>query len=522
MKKLFIMILAIILILNSFYIYADSEITLYLDGEKIDCDPAPVIVNNRTMIPVRAVYEKMGAKVSWDDETRTVTVTYKDIKIEMKIGSDVATVNGIGMKLDSPAIIKNDRTMIPLRFVGEAVGSYVLWEDKTRSVHITSPEEVPLVIIENVVFRKKADHDSLTMTSSGKAAVSIMKLKEPDRLVFDIQNSSLAVKNASYEGGAVSVLRYGGHDNFVRIVAENPKTPRYIFTDVNGVTELKLYGEKGNFDYLGMSEYRLIFKEGSYISYKEKSGMKLKFTSNEKLIDEVYKIGDALIDTVTTENGEITVSLKKAADFTITENTVVFSVKEEVKNEVDNETGIVVLDAGHGGKDPGSLGYDEDGKTILATEKDMNLTITLMVYEMLMNQGVNVILTRKDDTYIGLVERAEIANKHKAELFVSIHNNSIPDPEYKGSMVLYSLKSKGGRTLASNILKEMTKSAKTENKGLRDGTNMAVIRNTAMPAVIVECGCLTNAEELENLMDIDFLYSLAEGITEGILLTLES
>ena len=225
---------------------------------------------------------------------------------------------------------------------------------------------------------------------------------------------------------------------------------------------------------------------------------------------------------MTTENGEITVSLKKAADFTITENTVVFSVKEEVKNEVDNETGIVVLDAGHGGKDPGSLGYDEDGKTILATEKDMNLTITLMVYEMLMNQGVNVILTRKDDTYIGLVERAEIANKHKAELFVSIHNNSIPDPEYKGSMVLYSLKSKGGRTLASNILKEMTKSAKTENKGLRDGTNMAVIRNTAMPAVIVECGCLTNAEELENLMDIDFLYSLAEGITEGILLTLES
>lgn len=522
MKKILILITAVILFFNTCSVYAEGGITLYLDGEKVSCDPAPEIINNRTMIPVRAVYEKMGAKVLWDEKTRTVSVSYKEIKIEMKIGSDVATVNGMGMKLDAPAIIKNDRTMIPLRFIGEAVGSNVLWEDKTRSVYITSPEEVPPVIIEDVNFSKKDGYDSLTMTSSGKAAVSIMRLKEPERIVFDIQNASLAVKNASYTGSAVSEVRYGGHDNFVRIVAENPNTPRYILTDTGGFTELKLFKEKGNFDYIGMSEHRLVFKEGSYVSYKEKNGNVLRFSSNTELEDESLKINDELIDTVTVKGGIIDISLKKSADFTVTENNVVFTVNEEVKHEIINETGIVVLDAGHGGKDPGTLGFDKDGKTVLANEKDMNLTLTLMVYEMLAAQGVKVVLTRKDDTYLGLLERAEYANKHNAELFVSIHNNSIPDPEYKGSMVLYSLKSKGGKVLASNILREMTKSANTENKGLRDGTNMAVIRNTAMPAVIVECGCLTNAGELENLMDIDFLYSLAEGIAEGILITLES
>jgi len=414
-----------------------------------------------------------------------------------------------------------DRTMIPLRFIGEAIGSDVSWDDKTRSVYITTPEDVPPAIIENVTFRKENKYDYLSMTSSGKTAVRTMTLKEPERMVFDIQNASLAVKNAEYTGGSVSKVRYGDHQNFVRIVAENDTLPRYILTETNGFIELKLYKEQGNFDYIGLSGYRIDFKEGTNIKYKSKSGNNLIFESDIPLEEETVSIGDGLIDKVSITGKNVTVTLNKNAEFTANKNSVLFTVKETAKTEVDNNTGIIVLDAGHGGRDPGSLGYAEDGKTILATEKDMNLTLTLMVYEMLMNQNVKVVMTRSDDTYIGLSERAEMANKCNAELFVSIHNNSIPNPEYKGSMVLYSIGSEEGKKLASNILKEMTLSAGTEDKGLRDGTNMAVIRGTAMPAVIVECGCLTNSEELENLMDIDFLYNLAEGIAEGILKTLD-
>ncbi|MDO5479530.1 MAG: N-acetylmuramoyl-L-alanine amidase, partial [Clostridia bacterium] len=250
-------------------------------------------------------------------------------------------------------------------------------------------------------------------------------------------------------------------------------------------------------------------------------GTRLTFSSSVKLEDERCEIDDELIDKVDISGYKITIKLKKSAEFTVTGNTLVFSVPEDVKKEVVNETGIVVLDAGHGGSDPGAIGYAANGKTILAKEKDINLKITLMVYEMLKKKGVKVMLTRGTDVYVGLRDRADFANEHNAELFVSIHNNSIPNPDYKGSMVLYSLGSRGGKKLATNILEEMTDAAGTENKGLRDGTNMAVIRNTVMPAVIVECGCLTNADELENLMDTDFLHEIAEGITEGIIITLK-
>ena len=87
-------------------------------------------------------------------------------------------------------------------------------------------------------------------------------------------------------------------------------------------------------------------------------------------------------------------------------------------------------------------------------------------------------------------------------------------------MVLYSLKSSGGKRLASNILEAVVTSAGTINHGLRNGTNMAVIKRTIMPAVIVECGCLSNREELENLMDDAFLSDVAEGIAAGIIKTL--
>ncbi len=522
MKKILALTLAIIFVFMNMVAYADNDIILYLDGNIVETNPKPLILNNRTMIPARAVFEEMGAKVTWDAAKRSVGVTYKDITIEMKIDSDVAQVNGMGVRLDSPAVIVNDRTMIPLRFIGEAIGSQVSWDDKTRSVYISSPEDVPPAIIENVTFRKEKGYDFLTMTSSGKTALRTMTLKEPTRMVFDIQNASLAVKNANYEGGEVSKIRYGDHQNFVRIVAENETLPRYIITEDSGLIKFKIYGEKGNFDYIGLSGYRMDFKEGTSIKYVSGSGNAKVFESSVALEDETVSIGDELIDNVVISGKKITINLKKNAEFTVNAQSVSFTVKETIKTEVISNSGIVVLDAGHGGRDPGSLGYAEDGKTILASEKDMNLTLTLLVFEMLASQNVKVVMTRSDDTYLGLSERAEIANKCNAELFVSIHNNSIPNPDYKGSMVLYSLGSKEGKKLASNILKEMTLSAGTEDKGLRDGTNMAVIRGTAMPAVIVEGGCLTNAEELENLMDIDFLYRMAEGIAEGILKTLES
>lgn len=106
-------------------------------GEKKSNDVAPVIKNERTMLPARFVAEALGAKVDWDGEAKTVTITKDKTVIVITIDSDKATVNGKEVKLDSPAFIENSRTYTPIRFIAEALGATVEWNEKTEEVTIT-------------------------------------------------------------------------------------------------------------------------------------------------------------------------------------------------------------------------------------------------------------------------------------------------------------------------------------------------------------------------------------------------
>lgn len=111
---------------------AEKPITVMLLGNKLSFDTEPVIINDRTMVPMRAVFEGLGMTVSWDDITRRVTATGGGKEIVLTVGSENALVNGEGVDLDSPPIIIEGRTLVPLRFIGEASGLRVFWS--------TSPE----------------------------------------------------------------------------------------------------------------------------------------------------------------------------------------------------------------------------------------------------------------------------------------------------------------------------------------------------------------------------------------------
>src|SRR5699024_5566355 len=94
------------------------------------------IVSDRTMVPLRFFFEKLGADVGWDDATRKITVEKGDTLIEMQIDSLTAYVDGAESMLDAAPYIKNDRTMIPLRFLSENLGFSVGWDQDTYSAYI--------------------------------------------------------------------------------------------------------------------------------------------------------------------------------------------------------------------------------------------------------------------------------------------------------------------------------------------------------------------------------------------------
>lgn len=116
-----------------------GEITVFVDGRQVNFpDAKPYIKNGRTLVPVRFVSEEMGAKVTWDNRNREVLIEKNGKKILLKIASKNVYVNGVKKVIDVPAELKNGRTMVPLRFINEAFGANVYWDDEEKKVIITT------------------------------------------------------------------------------------------------------------------------------------------------------------------------------------------------------------------------------------------------------------------------------------------------------------------------------------------------------------------------------------------------
>jgi hypothetical protein len=113
-----------------------DPIKILVDGEEVTFDQPPVVTDGRTLVPVRGVFEKLGASVVWDGKTQSVKAIRKDKYITIKIGDTSPTVNGEAMTLDVPAQIINNRTLVPLRFISESLGADVVWDGKERTVNV--------------------------------------------------------------------------------------------------------------------------------------------------------------------------------------------------------------------------------------------------------------------------------------------------------------------------------------------------------------------------------------------------
>jgi hypothetical protein len=113
------------------------KIFVYFNGERLYFDQEPVIINGRAMVPLRTVFEKLGADVSWDDETGQVIAKTEDREVSVTIGSDIMLIDRKDtVKLDAAPVIRNGRTLLPLRAMSEAFGLTVGWNDPNRVITI--------------------------------------------------------------------------------------------------------------------------------------------------------------------------------------------------------------------------------------------------------------------------------------------------------------------------------------------------------------------------------------------------
>jgi hypothetical protein len=109
-----------------------------LNGSPLEFDVPPQIINERTLVPMRAIFEALGAAVAWDGDTRTVTAEGADTNVQMTIDSNEMYVNSEKITLDVPPVIIDERTLVPARAVAESFGCDVAWDSDTRTVIISS------------------------------------------------------------------------------------------------------------------------------------------------------------------------------------------------------------------------------------------------------------------------------------------------------------------------------------------------------------------------------------------------
>ena len=258
-KFLFVFILLILIMSTAFagsitsirydgtdHKYTARDVTLVLNGDLFtpkEGQMPPIILNSRTLVPVREVFEYLGGEVDWDNNERRVDVTFGDKKISLWIDNKDAKVSGNNISLDVPAKIVNNKTMVPVRFISEQGGLEVEWDADNYKVSIHYKK----ADITNVGLTTINGINCMVITASspitGYKYTSLPKDDKNDyRIFIDIENCTFKfnTSNEKFNGGMLKAIRFGNQGNDVnRIVLDLADEVDYVVA--MSKDRLKLY-----------------------------------------------------------------------------------------------------------------------------------------------------------------------------------------------------------------------------------------------------------------------------------------
>lgn len=136
MKKIICLLLCLVTVFSFATCFAEDDVKVIVNGKEVVFDQKPIIDNNRTLVPLRAIFEALGASVGWDNDTNSVIATKDDTVIFMQIGHNKLFKNNEAIELDVPPKLVNDRTLVPVRAIAESFNLNVSWDDATQTVTI--------------------------------------------------------------------------------------------------------------------------------------------------------------------------------------------------------------------------------------------------------------------------------------------------------------------------------------------------------------------------------------------------
>lgn len=525
-------------------------VKVQVDGWEITFDAPPVIENGRTLVPFRAIAEALGARVNWEEKSKTVTMIKGNVTVKLVIGDTTALKNTEKITLEAPAKIINNRTMVPLRFVSEALGANVQWDPASRLIGISKPAEPPpwreLVVqgdMVNIRSGPATNRDVMLQVSRGARLPVLDRLSDWYKVQLPDGKTGWIVawyvkEESPSPPASPSVPEKP--EPIAPVPGDYPASP--VAPPGNGVNE----GEKppGDNNEMQPAVVKVAVKQENELT-------RVEITSDQKVSYNIFRLRDPdrlVMDIYGAAPGDLpsdqTINTKAVSRLRIgwfSKNPdvtrLVFDLNERVLYQAESSADqksitlnifvpniknalkgrIIVLDPGHGGADPGAI-----GQTLGLKEKDVNLEVARRTARLLEGYGANVVLTRSGDYEVDLYARPQQANAVGAGLFVSIHMNANTSTLLKGTSTYYMRSDTNederlakSRQLAGHIQNALTDLLRLEDKGTRQA-DFVVIRETTMPAVLIEAAFISNPEEERLMTTEQFLENTAQAIVQGI------
>ncbi|MBQ8003222.1 MAG: N-acetylmuramoyl-L-alanine amidase [Clostridia bacterium] len=410
---------------------------------------------------------------------------------------------------EMPPIILNGRTMVPAREFFEELGAEVTWDNNAKRVIIEyGDERIILTINSRTVY-------------IGTNSASISPSDPPPKIIND--KTMIPVRFVAEEFGFK--VEWLNETRTVKITspdAEDIRLTNVVFSSEDDTDTIFIALD----EFVNPNIFRMQNPDRLVIDvYGTKSTIK------DANVDVDGQAVDTLRYSQHPDRFRVVADLQTDADYEVfkLKNGIEISIirtgeyedstqpPEEDFTQGDDGRLIVVVDAGHGGTDPGAT-YPPGVDDPQVKEKDITLDIALKIQENLEKAGIEVIMTRDKDTYPTLKERVEIANNSNADLFVSVHINAMDNKdEIDGAQVYYHESSTEGKRLASIVYRNIIDYTNLTERGVQNGSSFYVLKHTKMPAILTEGGFITNEKDRNYLMTEKGRQAMADAISDGVL-----
>ena len=655
------------------FVLGSSNARLIIDYREVTgLDVHPIILNNSVMVPARAVFEQVGGRVGWSGSSQQVTINFGDDVLIMTVGQRNALLNGRTVQMEVAPVIINGRTLIPLRFPSEAFGFGVAWDSIGRAAILRSPNyganpyhdshileepppppshddpslaqdttSTPIVPVPHprtsiIGFLSPRDTGSLAYAIVASSPITDVKhfLLPDNRLVVDIYNAVTNVTGPFLASGPVSAIRSSQF-------SVNPHVTRFVFDltgpvayslslshdrlrvtlafTTNNINDIAInsnahsdtisihsdFKPSARLSSAGLPNYLTVYIDNAYmlaedaviiggrfasqfvtgqlddniayirvyvrdawpnislnhhtdsvdiVLHQGLDGVRYDFQTRELRIcrnsftiniDHITHLHEYLLHRYTltlpgganlgigtkyiangykdairfgrNASGQTTITFETTRVMTFTVHTTSSEYVIRANLPQDVAPFIVVIDPGHGGRDPGAVHHG-------IRESDVVLAIAHMVMEHLdRNPNIQAYMTRHTDISVANAWRAAFANQLGADLYVSIHANAVRNrPNVSGIETWYMSHTREAnrgftsRQAATIMQRNLIAATGAVNRGLKTTPNFVVLRDTHMPAVLLEVGFLSNAAEAARLNSTAHQRLIARAIYDGI------